>query len=313
MKNILLSILIPVHNWDISLLLNTITHEILTAQLEKDIEVLIVDDCSICPDIIKKNKHLFENKKSQYKLFYFKLNRNIGRAAVRNLLASKADGDYLLFLDADVLPDSDNFLSMYLNYARNSINDIICGGISYKTRLMRDHVYDYYIYFSSMTDVKPVSQRNTFPWRYILTSNIMIRRNAFFNIPFNEKFTGYGYEDIEWGIRLFKSYKVIHIDNTVSHLGLKTKRECYENMKESIKNYFLLTNLHPDFFSQIPIHKLIVCFKLFHVYLLDLFVKILSILFLLNLPSQKINYYIFQFCKAVLLSRELKKSINREI
>ncbi|KKK69352.1 hypothetical protein LCGC14_2934920, partial [marine sediment metagenome] len=47
---------------------------------------------------------------------YFELEENIGRTKIRNLIAQKAIGKYLLFLDADGLPDNNDFIGKFLIY-----------------------------------------------------------------------------------------------------------------------------------------------------------------------------------------------------
>ena len=60
--------------------------------------------------------------------------------------------------------------------------------------------------------------------------------------PFNEQFTGYGYEDIEWGLRLANRWKVQHIENTASHLGLVTKSAALEKMRRPFQTIYCSAN-----------------------------------------------------------------------
>jgi len=175
---------------------------------------------------------------------YERLVRNMGRSIVRNMLLEKACGRYILFLDADMLPDHDDFLRRYLDLAAAG-RDIVCGGISYRQYIAGDGDSLFHLYKSNKTEALPARIRNRSPWRYLFTSNIMLRREVVTKVRFDKRFTGYGYEDIEWGIRLSGLYTIVHIDNTCTHMGVMGKMKVLENMKKSIDNLALLHGLHP--------------------------------------------------------------------
>jgi glycosyltransferase involved in cell wall biosynthesis len=250
------SVLIPVYNWNLSRLARALQTEIESAQLDDQIEIVVADDCSTDAELRAANKALFGAAPAAGTR-YLELDRNLGRAAVRNFLAAQSSGQFLLFLDSDVAPDNADFLRRYLEHARANAWDVVCGGISYAQRVLNDRGYDFYVYMSSRAALHPVAIRNRLPWRWIFTSNIMIRRRALEATVFDERFTGYGYEDIEWGIRLARAFRVLHIENPVSHLGLLDQRSLLEKMRASIPNYRLLAQLHPREFAQMRVALLV--------------------------------------------------------
>ncbi len=69
-------------------------------------------------------KSIDELKNTTYKV----LGSNIGRSAIRNLLAKDANYDLLLFLDADVIPVKDDFISKYITAFTESTQLIFGGG-----------------------------------------------------------------------------------------------------------------------------------------------------------------------------------------
>jgi glycosyltransferase involved in cell wall biosynthesis len=250
------SVLIPVFNWDVSLLARSLLVEIESEQLGNQVEIILADDCSTAMEIQTTNRTLF-NAPHAVCIRYLELKRNLGRAAIRNFLVAQSTGEFLLFLDADVAPDNSDFLRRYLGYARANSCDVVCGGISYTQRILTGPEYDFYVYMSSRADVHPPAVRNRLPWRWILTSNIMVRRTAFEATPFDQRFIGYGYEDIEWGIRLTRQFRILHIDNPVSHLGLVRRSSVLGKMRVSIPNYHLLATLHPGEFEQTQISSFV--------------------------------------------------------
>jgi len=103
----MISICIPTFNFDIIELVTVLYHQ--AKKLNYQIEIIIIDDCS--NEIFKKkNKKVCENYGK-----YIELNKNIGRAKIRNLFLKHTKFDYLLFLDCDSLIVSDSFLSRYVN------------------------------------------------------------------------------------------------------------------------------------------------------------------------------------------------------
>lgn len=302
---ILLTVLIPVYNWDVSPLLLRIIEEADAFDLWGRVEVVLLDDGSHDRDVAARNKE-FCTKHRRPCLEYMELESNAGRSAVRNMLAAKARGTFLLFLDCDVLPDSDRFLCEYLKQAESDAFDVVCGGVSYRTRVLNDPAYDYHAYLGNKKEVKPAQERNREPWRHILTSNIMVRKSVFQATPFDVRFTGYGYEDIEWGARLAEKFKILHVDNTASHLGLVTKARTYEKMVNSVSNYLLLKSLRPAAFHASSISKLVRLLLSVPASLLSSVDRFLKNLFLSS-GNNRLAFLFFQLDFAVLLARAIKE------
>lgn len=302
MEQTIISVLIPVYNWDISLLIKKLIDEIKEFDLPEKIEIILVDDGS--NNAIKETNR-WVTEVENINLKYKELPYNTGRAKVRNILIGLASGKYILFLDTDGLPDREDFLSQYLLYAQSAIHDVVCGGRSYKHRILWGKEYEIYLYLSQKTEVKPSEERNKEPWRYIFTSNVMVRKSVIEDEYFDERFINWGYEDIEWAIRIVRKYKIHHIDNPVSHLGLKTKDSIYKQLDQSAGNYALLAKLHPDYFEKTPIAKWVNRLKGFNRSVLKSLHYILKHTYDLNGLPVPIYYYIIQLNKAVCLTMEL--------
>jgi len=291
-----ISILIPIYNWGISSLAETLVREVKEHTLYGQVEIVAMDDGS---------KHEFKDKNRRYLkelgyIRYYERDKNLGRVKVRNYLAEKAKSKYLLFLDCDVLPDNSNFIRRYLCFIEKG-KDVVCGGISYKNRIRKNQKYDFHVYLSSRTEALPVAERNRVPWRLFLTSNAMVAKEIFFENLFDERFPEYGYEDTEWAIRLSKKHQICHIDNTCSHLGLVDKEQAFGKMRNSIHNFKLLRDLHPGAFKKTRVAR-------FAYVLENLPTPLLSILdFILRKSFLRISrvsfcYRVYQLDKAVLLA-----------
>lgn len=302
-----LSILIPVYNWNVTLLLKRLFQEIETCDLSSQVEVIVLEDGSTDVKTYTDNVEFISENLKQY-LTSERLEQNVGRSMIRNLLASKATGNFLLFLDCDVLPDTDDFIRKYISLAEEDSFDVVCGGISYRTRILNEPEYDYHAYLGNRKEVKPASERNNEPWRHILTSNIMVRKSVFLGTPFNERFTGYGYEDIEWGVRLAKKYRILHIDNTASHLGLVTKAKAYEKMCNSVPNYLLMRDICPEAFVASAISKAVDLLARCSLPALNFLDRTLKRRFLAGRSGSRFAFVLFQLNFAVLLALALKRA-----
>ncbi|OGU10606.1 MAG: family 2 glycosyl transferase [Geobacteraceae bacterium GWC2_58_44] len=301
-----LTVLVPVHNWDVRALLLSIIEEAGAFKLWGKLEVIVIDDNSSDLGVSACND-AFCSQHKRDGFVYSRLGRNVGRSVVRNLLAAQARGDFLLFLDCDVLPDGERFLRNYLDCVNADDFDVVCGGRSYQTRVMMGPEYDYHTYLGNRKEVKSASERNKVPWRFILTSNIMVRKSIFQSTPFDERFTGYGYEDIEWGVRLAGKCRILHIENTASHLGLVSKTTAYEKMCDSVHNYLLLRDLCPEAFAASAISKLVGPFTRCSDSMLNLLDRSLKRRFL-ECRNNRLAFILFQTNFAVLLARSLKDS-----
>lgn len=234
---------------------------------------------------------------------------NKGRAEIRNALLQQAQGVYVLFLDADMLPDRDDFLETYLEQGWKG-SEIVCGGISYRQNEKENPEYSFYLYKSRKTEALPPSVRGIIPWRYLFTSNIMVRRDILASVRFDPRFTGYGFEDIEWGIRLRDSFTIKHIDNTCSHMGVMSKQQVFSRMRESVQNYALLLSLHPLEIGRTGAGGLAFFLKRLPDNLLTLGDVLLSRLFFW-MQWNWLLFLVFQCNKAVLLAKALKKDLPR--
>ncbi len=307
-----ISVLVPVFNWDVSRLARILLAEIRSERLEDHVEIIFVDDCSTAKEIQNANKTMFRALHAD-SVNYLELEHNLGRAAIRNHLVAQAAGEFLLFLDADVVPDNGNFLRCYLEYARSNSCDVVCGGISYAQRILTGPEYDFYVYMSSRAGIQSATVRNLRPWRWIFTSNIMVRRAAFNATPFDQRFIGYGHEDLEWGIRLVRQFQVLHVDNPVSHLGLREPHSVLEEMRASITNYHLLAIIHPDAFAQTSIAPVVRILRWLPAWALRELDRLAGRTFLTLDRLHSLAFMVFQFDKAVLLALAFRESINRHL
>jgi glycosyltransferase involved in cell wall biosynthesis len=302
MANSKLSILIPTYDWDISQLMLALSNEINDAKMRDVTEIIIVDDCSTIMDIKEVNAKSINNL-AGVSIKYHELKKNIGRSRIRNLLAKEASGSHLLFLDSDILPDQKDFIRRYIDHFSW---EIVCGGISYNQRILLEPIYDFHVYFGKKTEVKSHIERNLIPWRYLFSSNLMIRKDLFDKVSFDDSINCHGYEDIEWAIRLSKASVIYHINNTVSHLGLKTKKHLFNQMRNATNNYIYLSKLHQNDFAETPIYLFINYLSKLSLTLLKMIDSTLISIFIKS-NNNELLYNVYQFNKAIIFAIKSKQ------
>jgi len=224
----MLSILIPVYNYDITALVAKLISQLHNEEI--DCEIIVADDCSTDKKISKKNE-FFLSEQNIAK--FLPLAENIGRSAIRNLLAKEALYENLLFLDADVIPKYDSFILNYIKLL-NTDYKIICGGIVYqeikpeKEQLLR------WIYGNARESIG-VDERVKKPYVSFLTSNFLIKKLVLKTIKFDEKIKNIGFEDLLFSLEAKKNnINILHISNSIIHNGLETSEIFLQKSLEAV-------------------------------------------------------------------------------
>ena len=227
-----LSVLVPVFNWDCSALLVGL-HEQGTA-LTAGFELVVADDCST--DTLLKEKvaataGMLEN------CSYHALDRNLGRAAVRNYLADCSRYDRLLFIDCDAAICSNTFLEDYVAAAAEA--RVVCGGLKHPDVLPAVGMELRYRYEKKADRRRAARYRSLAPYDRFTPFSFLIDRSLFMQIRFDESFTGYGYEDVKFGTVLSDmKAEILHIDNPLVHTGLEDNRAFLQKTESAILNLY---------------------------------------------------------------------------
>lgn len=178
----LYTIAIPTYNrYDLlKISLEKITDQIKTL---RNGEILIIDDAStdLTHDLLKE----YANKFSFFR--YIISPKNNGISKTRNLLVDNAKGKYIIFIDSDVII-SKNLIKNHLDILENNHN-IIC-----QSNL---------IITDNLKKIKKPNMLTDKSRAFFDTANLSIERNKIIeNGYFDENFSGYGWEDLELGLRL---------------------------------------------------------------------------------------------------------------
>ncbi|MBR4844858.1 MAG: glycosyltransferase family 2 protein, partial [Bacteroidaceae bacterium] len=227
----MISILIPTYNYTAYPLASALAQQ--ARSMDTLCEIIIADDASTSDARKRQNRAIA----SLPHCTYLELENNIGRASIRNLLADKAKGEWLLFLDCDGLPLDNHFLTRYRQAITGSPQaDIICGGIIHPQNLPSHDKSLRYFYEKKAEKHHTVAIRNERPYACFRTFNFMIRRSCFQQVRFDESFRHYGYEDVLFGIQLQeRGFHILHIDNPLENQDIEPNDVFLKKTEEALR------------------------------------------------------------------------------
>ncbi|MBN2611548.1 MAG: glycosyltransferase [Bacteroidales bacterium] len=295
----MISVLIPVFNFDVSELVRELSRQAVSAGIE--FEIILIDDASekIFRDL---NSKLASNNHVKYS----EEPENIGRSKIRNKLAGMAAFPHLLFMDCDSrVPDS-GYLANYLKYCNGDI--VVCGGRIYENiRPVEKELLLRWKQGKSREEFT-AAERNKSPNKSFMTNNFMISKNLFNQIRFSEEIEGYGHEDTLFGYELAKNnITIVHIDNPLVHIGLETNSLFLEKTKESIRNLNNILSLNGYEKMLVQNIRLLSCYAFIKKTKIDLFINFLFRLFgkhlEQNLLGSNPNLLVFDFYKLAYLCK----------
>jgi glycosyltransferase involved in cell wall biosynthesis len=169
---------------------------------------------------------------------------NLGRASARNRLARAARGEWLLYLDADMAPAGDAFLDAYLEAVDGDGFDAAFGG--FETDAPAEHAHRVHAALTRLSDEHDAAARLRTGATAFCASNMLVRAEVMKAVPFDEDFTGWGYEDVEWAVRADKAFTLTHLDNAARHGGLESVEGLLRRFRAGAENYRRLLDKHPE-------------------------------------------------------------------
>lgn len=201
-------------------------------------EIIVADDGSTDTEIVHGNSYINQLEHCRY----IDRNVNVGRAAIRNFLASLAQYDWLLFLDCEVETATEFFL---MNYASMQFDaDVICGGVSIGGNHVELNNNLRYMYEKREETNHLPAMRNKHPYKSFRTNNFMIRRSVMAQNAFDNSITTYGYEDVLFGMQLQKNHvSIMHINNPVRMSKFEDNPRFVEKIEEAMFTLHSLRHL----------------------------------------------------------------------
>ena len=224
-----ISILIPVNNYDIFAFVRSFRDAF--DSIPELIELVIGDDGS-SEEFANKYRMLEDGR-----IRVIRSSKNIGRAAIRNKLINASKGEYLIFVDQDVMipGTAEEYINKWV--AEIDGSSVVFGGVRYREAPPSDPDKILRWEYGIKHEQKSAIDRSKNPYRNFSTFNVLFKRIVFEKLRFNEELKQYGYEDKLLAYQLEKAgMQIKHIDNALYHEGLESNQEFIDKTKLGIEN-----------------------------------------------------------------------------
>ena len=295
----MISVLIPVYNYDITSLVKELHSQLESANITY--EIICLDDFSddSISSINEKATKLPNTK-------YIKSNSNNGIAITRQNLVKSASFDWIILLDADT-KINEKFISSYLTYVGKEYG-FIFGGFKYDETPPSNEILLRWKYGIKCEAIS-ARIRNKNPYKVTIAANLLTRREDYLGLDLDDIGNNYAM-DYFFGSKLKAvSAKVFHIDNQVLHLGIENSSSYLQKKERAV--YTLLTLYRQD---KIEIHsndllKAFIFLKRFGLnYLFSFWFKVFQKRMSTNLTGKKPSVMLLQLYKvSYMCSLDLEK------
>lgn len=181
----------------------------------------------------------------------YEFQENQGASAARNRGVARAKSDLILFIGDDILAEP-NFVSEHLKFHKENLekNKAALGLTVPQLENQADPTFVKWIHESGIQFAYgQITENQVLDDRFFYTSNISLKKELLLAEPFNETFTGWGFEDSELGLRLQEKFGVQLIYQPKAkawHTELFDETKICQRLRSSAKNLKKFQELHPD-------------------------------------------------------------------
>ncbi len=226
----MLSILIPVYNYNCTALVKEVHKQAVSCKI--DFEILVLDDGSYF--FIEENSVI----NSLPECTFISSSKNLGRSSTRNALALKSKYETLLFIDAGTFPSNENFIKLYV---KNSHHNIVIGGMTYLKKPPKKPYKLRWIYTKKRESVSQTSNQSR---PIVCSSNFLIQKKIFNTNLFDESLIKYGCEDVLFFDAISKKGIIsTYINNPVIHDSQDNADNFIKKTEFAIENLTELINV----------------------------------------------------------------------
>ena len=281
----MLSILVPVYNYNVYPLVVELQKQCMECGIV--FEILCQDDAS------KSNFNVFnENVNSFSNCSFITLEQNVAHRGNRNLLAAKAQYEYLLFIDGDSIIIRDNYVQSYIANLNNF--DVIYGGRLHPEKCPSKFQELRWKYGRFVED-KSAANRRKNPYQSLLFNNTIIKKTCFDKVKFDSILKKYGHDDTQFSYQLsVLKISIFHLENPVEHGDIDSNVDYIVKTKESLENLIILYSqkkIDTEFVRLLKIYNLVKKTK--STFIIAKIYSFLEKIILLNLQGVNPNLLVF--------------------
>ncbi|KDM90015.1 glycosyltransferase [Photobacterium galatheae] len=238
------SVIIPTYN-RVNLLRKTL--QSLVSQTHNRFEVIVSDDGSS-----EDNLELIRSFEGQLEIkFIYHQDTGFAVARARNLAASIARSDLLIFIDTGVILPPDAIERQYLYHQENAgaLIGIVHGDL-HSSQHDHNHEIDPDVIDERIAQFSKYGYDLSVlpcPWIFFWSCYLSIKKPHFLQTGgFDEYFTSWGGEDVELGIRLHKQGIHLCVDKNIEAFHIPHERQEKLNIKTDKENREYIISKHHD-------------------------------------------------------------------
>mgnify|MGYP002623706828 CR=1 FL=1 len=219
----MLSILIPTHDYNAYPLVESL-HQQAELLVSVPYEIILVEDGS--RDTVSMIANLKVSDLTH--CHYIRRRENVGRSAIRNYLMTEAQGDWLLFMDADGKVVRPDFLQKYVDAAQH--HAVVCGGVVHPDQWHDPHRMLRWKYEKAYERKYGNISEQFRSFSFLIHSTVADR------VRFDERYDGYGYEDVQFGQDLIRAGYTIHpINNPLLNNDIEDNSTFLRKTEEALR------------------------------------------------------------------------------
>lgn len=242
-----LSVLTPFYRYDPSAMLKRF------GRAPEGVEFILIDDGSASASLVADVVSAAQATGAPARVIVSQA--NLGRSKARNRLIDEAQGDFVLFLDADMLPDASAFLSIWLGIIATQAPKVAFGGLSLAHTQRTPETALHHALFGG-SDCRPAHQRARRAAQATASSNLLVERAFLLDHPFDDHFKGWGFEDTDWALDAARVTEIMHVDNPATHAGLDDVQTLMRKSAEAGPNFGRLARKHPAMVRRFAAHRI---------------------------------------------------------
>lgn len=169
-------------------------------------------------------------------------------AGARNLGLQHATGEVIAFIGDDTIPEPD-WLERLIQWHQSHPQPAaaLLGKVAWIDRLSSDPFHQW-LERTALFDYAKLDRGLQPTWRHFYTSNVSVKKKLLANEKFSDQFTGWGFEDSEFGYRLSQRGMQLHYDAdlVVQHDDPQTLEGVVKRTQQARANAKLFEALHPE-------------------------------------------------------------------
>jgi glycosyltransferase involved in cell wall biosynthesis len=244
-----ISVCLPICRHDISPLLTALA----ACTASGLIEIIVYDDGSRDHALLASMEAVAGQTRAAVRIV--SAHASLGRAAARNAAIAHARADWILLLEPDTQLETKGFVEAYLDAIDRMDQPALIAGGCFLASAPKDRAFALDRWQAKASEGGSSSIRRRSPGQPVRSSNLLVHRAVLQACRFDESLGGWGWDDVDWWLRVQKQFAVVHIDNRATRLDFDTTDALMEKYARSADNFARLLAHRRDDVAALPVYR----------------------------------------------------------